>query len=90
MYIAEASKRKAKGICQLCDKPAPFNDRNENPYLECHHIIWLSEGGADILENTAALCPNCHKKMHIINDPTDVKKLLHKASKSNPKEKDKA
>lgn len=75
-YIAEASKRRANGICQLCGKPAPFNDKNGNPYLESHHIIWLSEGGADTLENTAALCPNCHRKMHIVNDANDVKKLL--------------
>ena len=73
VYVAEASKRRAKGICQLCEKPAPFNDKNGNPYLECHHIIWLSEGGADELRNTVALCPNCHKKMHIVNDDEDVK-----------------
>lgn len=77
IYIVEASKRSAKGICQLCEKPAPFNDKNGNPYLECHHIIWLSEGGADDLQNTAALCPNCHKKMHIVNDEMDVQKLLN-------------
>lgn len=75
VYVAEASKRRAKGICQLCEKPAPFNDKNGNPYLECHHIIWLSEGGADELRNTVALCPNCHKKMHIVNDDEDVKNL---------------
>lgn len=74
-YVAEASKRRAKGICQLCGNPAPFNDRSGNPYLESHHIIWLSEGGADVLDNTVALCPNCHKKMHVVNDPNDVKKL---------------
>ena len=76
IYIAEASKRRANGICQLCEKPAPFNDKNGNPYLENHHIIWLSEGGTDTLENTAALCPNCHRKMHIVNAEKDKKKLL--------------
>ncbi len=74
-YIAEASKRRANGICQLCGQPAPFKDKNGNPYLESHHIIWLSEGGPDTLDNTAALCPNCHKKMHVVNDIEDVKKL---------------
>ena len=74
-YVAEASKRRAKGICQLCGNPAPFNDKNGNPYLESHHIIWLSEGGSDVLDNTVALCPNCHKKMHVVNDQNDVKKL---------------
>ena len=66
--IAEYTKRRAKGVCQLCGQQAPFNDKNGNPYLECHHIIWLSKGGSDSIDNTVALCPNCHKKMHIIAD----------------------
>lgn len=74
-FVAEASKRRAKGVCQLCGNSTPFKDKNGNPYLESHHIIWLSEGGADTLDNTAALCPNCHKKMHVLNDQNDVKKL---------------
>ena len=74
-YVAEASKRRANGICQLCGNLAPFNDRSGNPYLESHHIIWLSEGGGDVLNNMVALCPNCHKKMHVVNDSNDVKKL---------------
>lgn len=74
-YIAEYAKRRANGMCQLCMKPAPFNKANGNPYLESHHIIWLSEGGEDSIENTVALCPNCHRKMHIVNLPEDVQRL---------------
>ncbi len=77
--VADYAKARANGICQLCGKPAPFNDANGNPYLESHHIIWLSRGGADSVDNTVALCPNCHKKMHIIDNPNDVKILLEKA-----------
>ena len=73
--IAAASKYLAKGVCLLCNNPAPFKDKDGQPYLECHHIVWLSEGGADELKNTAALCPNCHKKMHVVADPEDVKVL---------------
>ena len=46
-YIAEATKRRANGICQLCRKAALFTRLDGNPYLESHHIIWLSEGGSD-------------------------------------------
>lgn len=74
-YISEYAKRRAGGICQLCKKPAPFKDRDGDPYLESHHIVWLSNGGADSIENTVALCPNCHRKMHVLNDPRDVEKL---------------
>lgn len=76
-YISEYAKRIANGICQLCRKPAPFKDKNNKDYLESHHIIWLSNGGKDSIENVVALCPNCHRKMHIINDPIDVKTLTN-------------
>ena len=52
--------------------PAPFADQAGEPYLECHHIEWLSKGGMDSADNCVALCPNCHRKMHTLNDPDDV------------------
>ena len=74
-YIAEYAKRRANGICQLCGEKAPFLNKDGEPYLESHHIIWLANGGGDTVENTVALCPNCHCKMHVLNDSTDVEKL---------------
>lgn len=73
--VAEYAKRIAKGICQLCGEKAPFLDKYGIPYLETHHIDWLSKGGEDTIENTAALCPNCHAKMHVVNDMKDRKYL---------------
>ena len=32
-------------------------------------------GGTDSLDNAVALCPNCHRKMHICNDAADVEIL---------------
>lgn len=74
-YISEYVKRRSMGICDLCSKYAPFLDKKGRPYLECHHVIWLSNNGEDTIENTVALCPNCHRKMHIQNLPEDVMKL---------------
>lgn len=74
-YIAEYTKRRANGICQLCGKPAPFTDKDGEPYLQSHHIEWLSKGGSDTPDNTAALCPNCHCRMHTLDLLTDVQKL---------------
>lgn len=73
--LAEFIKRKAEGKCDLCENPAPFFTRENIPYLECHHILWLSEGGEDSIENTVALCPNCHRKMHFVKDNNDISKL---------------
>lgn len=74
-YVAEEAKRRARGKCELCKQPAPFNDKAHEPYLETHHIIWLARGGADKPENTVALCPNCHRRMHILDAVADVKTL---------------
>ncbi|MFT5725904.1 MAG: 5-methylcytosine-specific restriction protein A [Desulforhopalus sp.] len=71
-YVSELAKRKANGICALCKQSAPFKNKKGKPYLETHHIVWLSEGGEDTVENTVALCPNCHRKMHILNARQDI------------------
>ena len=79
--IARYTKLKANGICELCEKPAPFFDKDGEPYLESHHVRWLERGGADSIDNTVALCPNCHKKMHIVEDKNDFDKLITIAKK---------
>jgi 5-methylcytosine-specific restriction enzyme A len=81
-YVSELAKRRARGICQLCNDWAPFKDRNGNSYLESHHIVWLSKGGEDIINNTVALCPNCHRKMHILNLKSDIRILEDKAGET--------
>jgi len=73
--IAEYARRRANGICELCEKDAPFRKKDNTPYLEIHHIEWLSKGGRDAIENTVALCPNCHKKMHLLSLQGDIKIL---------------
>lgn len=77
-YIREYSKIRAVGICELCEKPAPFIDIFGVPFLESHHVILLSKGGKDSIDNVVALCPNCHKKIHNLNLDSDIKKLLDK------------
>lgn len=73
--IAAYVKKRADGHCQLCGSSAPFKDRDGDPYLECHHIVWLSKGGTDSIDNCVALCPNCHRKMHIVALEDDIKLL---------------
>lgn len=75
--ICELAKRLANGICQLCSQPAPFIKKDGTPYLETHHIVWLSRGGEDSLKNTVALCPNCHRKVHTLELTTDVDRLIN-------------
>ncbi|TLG77395.1 HNH endonuclease [Culicoidibacter larvae] len=74
--IATFTKQRAKGVCELCGEDAPFKDKQGEPYLECHHIVWLSRGGEDTIENTVALCPNCHRRVHVLEIDLDIKMLI--------------
>jgi len=56
--------KKANGTCECCGEPAPFKGPDGFPYLEVHHVRKLAERGADTLENTVAVCPNCHRELH--------------------------
>lgn len=76
--VAEYVKRRAGGYCDLCGEKAPFNNLEGEPYLESHHLIWLSNDGEDSIDNAVALCPNCHKKMHIVRELNDEKKLKNR------------
>jgi 5-methylcytosine-specific restriction protein A len=74
-YIKLYALQRAKGKCQLCEKPAPFLKKDGNPYLEVHHINYLANNGSDTIDNVAALCPNCHRKMHSLELQKDIDKL---------------
>lgn len=74
-YVILYSLLRAQGICELCEKPAPFLKSDGQGFLEVHHIQHLANDGDDSIENTVALCPNCHRKMHILDKKSDLNKL---------------
>jgi 5-methylcytosine-specific restriction protein A len=55
---------RAGGVCENCDKAAPFVTTGGRPYLEPHHIRRLSDGGPDDPRFMGAICPNCHREAH--------------------------
>lgn len=55
---------RAKGTCECCGQPAPFNKPDGTPYLETHHIGKLSDSGMDTPDRMAAITPNCHREIH--------------------------
>jgi 5-methylcytosine-specific restriction protein A len=65
-FVVAYVKRAANGICGLCVGVAPFV-ATDGPYLECHHVKHLAHGGPDTIDNAIALCPNCHRKMHVLD-----------------------
>ncbi|HGX3701291.1 TPA: HNH endonuclease [Escherichia coli] len=63
-YVVAEVLLRANGKCQSCRCDAPFLKEDGTPFLEVHHIEWLSKGGEDSVENAIALCPNCHRQAH--------------------------
>lgn len=74
-FVVEYVRRRADGKCELCGSDAPFLRKDKQPFLEGHHVVWLSRGGDDTIQNTVALCPNCHRKVHHLESRHDIDKL---------------
>jgi hypothetical protein len=70
--VAEWVLKHAKGKCELCGNPAPFVRVTGEGYLEVHHVQPLAEGGPDTVENTVAVCPNCHRAAHHSKDADEI------------------
>lgn len=60
------------GVCELTEVPG-FLMANGGVYLETHHIIPLSEGGADTVENIIALTANAHRRAHLGVDRDEIR-----------------
>lgn len=75
------------GKCECCKKDSPFISKYGEPFFEVHHITPLSKGGEDDIDNVAALCPNCHRKIHLAGAPSrhsmriQLEKSIPKANK---------
>ena len=79
-YRSQAIKlyalKRARGVCEGCQQPAPFRTPERKPYLEVHHIRRLSDGGPDDPRWVIAICPNCHRRAHYSDDAISFNKLL--------------
>ncbi len=80
-YVREYALMRAKGICEACEKPAPFAGRDNAPFLEVHHLNRLSDGGPDSYDMVAAICPNCHRRVHFSSDGDSYNESLSKKIK---------
>lgn len=68
--------KRANGICEACEQPAPFKKRNGDPYLEPHHTKRLADEGPDHPQWVGAICPTCHRRIHSGVDGKEVNKKL--------------
>lgn len=77
---------RADGVCESCGEPTPFRAR-KGPYLECHHLCRLADGGPDYLENVIGLCPNCHRRAHFGVDRQDLMNIQKAITKRKERQK---
>ena len=63
--VITIAKSRARNRCEV---PActyePFESKSGMAYCEVHHIVPLSDGGTDQIENAACLCPTHHRELH--------------------------
>lgn len=58
----ELLKKQYNYTCPCCGLSEPFNQKSK--YLTEDHIIPLSKGGSDLIENIQPLCLSCNIKKH--------------------------
>lgn len=71
-----------------CEMPAcdyvGFKKPDGSLYIEVHHIKSMAKDGHDVIQNVAALCPNCHKMAHYSCDRVEIEsKLINAIQKAN-------
>ena len=79
-YVRDAAVRaavmvRAAGKCEFCEKPG-FICSDGKRYLECHHIILLSEDGKDRKTNVIALCPGHHREAHFGESSVEMERQM--------------
>jgi len=70
-----AALKRSKGKCEYCDEPG-FLTPSGRIYLETHHVVPLSEGGPDSVDNVIAVCPLDHRKAHYAHDAAAIQMAM--------------
>ena len=79
--VAKIAIEKANYKCLVSDTHFSFTSKKTGKqYVEAHHIFPMSSQdkfnySLDVPENIAALCPNCHKQIHLA-EPLEKKKII--------------
>lgn len=76
--ISAYALKRANYKCEIDSTHETFILENSRNYVEGHHVIPMHaqedfEYSIDVPENIVALCPNCHRKVHLSNNETKFK-----------------
>jgi 5-methylcytosine-specific restriction enzyme A len=73
--VREAALNRAAGNCEYCGV-CGFETSQGRIYLETHHVIPLSEGGIDSIENVVGICAGHHREAHFGKTAGKIRKAL--------------
>ena len=63
--VVSIAKLRAACRCEIPDCSTPtFKTGAGEDFCEVHHVLPLSEGGTDVIENAICLCPIHHREAH--------------------------
>lgn len=76
-WVRELARLRSGSRCEMpeCDYVG-FEMEDGRLYIEVHHIESMADEGPDIIENVAALCPNCHARAHYATNRAEIQTQL--------------
>jgi hypothetical protein len=76
--VAAIAKPRANFCCEIprCPHPTFKASGGAEWYCEVHHIRPLADGGADVPENVACLCPSHHREVHYGQRAGELRQVL--------------
>lgn len=83
--VVEIARQRAHSQCEIpgCSTPSFVTDSG-TVFSEIHHIIPLSEGGEDLIENAICLCPVHHREAHYGKERLTLRQLMAKVRAEKP------
>ncbi|MDE6571558.1 MAG: hypothetical protein K2L95_05095 [Alphaproteobacteria bacterium] len=93
--VKEARKLRSRYMCEVNPRHRTFTAKANNmPFVEGHHLIPFCKRNEfdvniDIVENIVALCPVCHRQVHLATD-NEKRDILTKLYETNIRELQKA
>jgi len=76
--LATQCRDSANGVCSVCGRTVSnvnnvnFDVSQNIPELQVHHITPLARNGPDVIGNMIAICPDCHRRIHLAPQTTQI------------------
>lgn len=66
---------RAEGRCENCGAEPKFIAKFGR-FFDVHHLVALADGGQDSVDNSVHLCPNCHRRMHVDEHKSELRREI--------------